>query len=118
MDLVQVGEALSTLASFLAGQPEAEQAVRARWRAGVKTADELSAEVRAAADLLGTGLPSLIEAQPAALAGLLAGPGGELLLSWCSASAWRHDAMMAAFLELAVAGPHAARARAVAGDRV
>ena len=60
MSLDQVGEALSTVASFLAGQPEAEQAVRARWRAGARAvAGELPAEVTQAADALNATLPSL-----------------------------------------------------------
>jgi serine/threonine-protein kinase len=121
MNLDQVGGALATLASFLASrsnsEAESEQAVRARWRAGVRSAAELPPEICTAADQLGAALPSLLTSDPQGLVTLLSRPGGALLLSWCSASAWRHDVTMAPLFQLAQ-GVDPTRVRAVAGDRV
>jgi serine/threonine-protein kinase len=113
--------ALSTLAAALAAQPGSEEAIRARWHAGEKGGSELPAEVRAAADALSTKLAPLtmVDADVAALGALFAKPGAEVLLAWCSASAWRRDVRTAPLLKLAAAQANLkARVAAAAGDRV
>ncbi len=123
MDTQPLADAVSTLAAFLANKPEAdsEEAVRARWRAGERQGAELPSEVSAAADLLAAQLPALTlsDGDLPSLGALLAAPGGGVILSWCSASAWRRDVRMAPLL--AMAATHAgtsARVPAVAADRV
>jgi serine/threonine-protein kinase len=121
MNPVQVGEDVSTLAATLAAHPELEDAVRARWRPGERPASGLPADARAAADRLAVELPALTLSDEGltALGELLARPGGEILLSWCSASAWRRDTRVAPLLALAAAQPALrVRVSSVAGDRV
>src|SRR5512140_1752873 len=92
-------EALSTLTTRFAEQPELEDAARARWRAGMRDptiellAAELSPELRAAADLLGAELAELTKSADGVA--WLAQHIGEVVFSWCSASTWRRDARLA-----------------------
>src|SRR4051812_33730266 len=117
----QIGDALSTIAAFLAAQRELEQPLRATWHAGTRVSGGVPAEMAAAAELLAGSLPSLTQAEngTAALGELLAQPGGEILLLWCSAGGWRRAAQRAPLLTMAAAQPRPAlRAPAVAGGRV
>jgi serine/threonine-protein kinase len=76
------------------------------------------------ADRLGDGLSALTysESDVAALGELFREPAGEVLFSWCLASAWRRDAQMAGLLAIAASRPAlhervplAARGRVVEG---
>jgi len=109
------------LAAALGAQPELDQAVRARWHASVSIADGLPPELRAAADLCATAIPelSLTEDGFDAIGAMLAKPGAEILLAWCSASAWRRDVWISPILTIAATHPAvAALVPAVASDRV
>jgi len=123
MESVKAEEAIWGLESFLAARPELEDALRACWRPGrrASTPSELPPEVVRAAEALALTLPPLTweeEALPV-LAALVEGPGGRVVLSWASASAWRHDVRMAPLLGMAAQHPrHAQRVAAVASDRV
>jgi hypothetical protein len=122
MVATELESAVSTIAAFLAAQPESEQAVRARWHAGEAHASAgLPPEVIAAADRLAATVPPLTmsDAGVEALAEILASPGAATVLSFLSASAWRADLRVAPVLQRAAARPElAARAAAVAGDRI
>ncbi len=114
---VELEGAISTLASH----PDLAEAVSGRWRAGERPAGELPAEARAAADLLARSLPPLTQSDDgvAALSARLAAPGGDVLLSWCSASAWRRDVRIAPLLVAAAARPGLReRIAGAASDRV
>jgi tRNA A-37 threonylcarbamoyl transferase component Bud32 len=121
MLLDQVQQALTTLAEFLPTHAALLEALRARWHGTDQGEGEFPAALLAQADLLESALPGLThsEGDVAELATLFAEPRGEILLSWCAASTWRHDAALAPLLALAAA--HAglrARVVAVARDRV
>jgi serine/threonine-protein kinase len=104
-------EALSALAAAFALRPHLEDAVRARWHArgrdgAARRPDgELQEDLCAAADGLSEGLPALTHAgrDVAALGTLFEEPAGDVLLSWCSANAWRQDVDMAELLTIAAA---------------
>jgi eukaryotic-like serine/threonine-protein kinase len=83
--------------------------------------DSLPSELRAAADLCTAAVPEIMAADGGMtiLQDLLARPGGEILLAWCSASAWRRDIWMSPILKMAAAQPSlAARVPGAAHDRV
>jgi hypothetical protein len=103
----ELQNALTTLATALADNPELDEPIRGRWRGGELPQDDLPDELRAAADLLAAELPAVTTAdeQGATLGPLFAEHRGEVLLSWCSASAWRPDARMAPLLKVAAAQP-------------
>ncbi|WP_235880384.1 serine/threonine-protein kinase [Polyangium aurulentum] len=118
--------AISTLSRLLAARPELEDAVAAQFRAGGSSeADRraLPQDARAAAGLLRRELPNLSRwaEEVAATAALFGEPAGEVLLSFCAASAFRHDARLSPLLSaLADILGHeriadAARARVVEG---
>ena len=113
--------ALTTLAEVVGNDPQLEEALRARWRVVEHADDALSEEQRQAADLLDVELPPLTQTDDgvAALGELLDGDGGPVLLSWCSAAAWRRDAWLAPVLR-AAARVDALRERVtgVASERV
>src|SRR6187402_837231 len=120
-------EAFSTLASSLAGQPELEEAVRARWRirlrASVAAQQDLvlPEALRNAADLLAVELPLQTHsaADVNALGERFASASGPLLLLWCYASTWRKDCQLATLLAIARQVPgFEERVAAVAADRV
>ncbi len=95
--------------------------MRARWHAGAPIDDGLPSELRAAADLCAKAVPELMLTEEGfeAIGAMLGRPGGEVLLSWCSASAWRRDVWIAPILTLAAAQPAlAARVPAAAADRI
>jgi eukaryotic-like serine/threonine-protein kinase len=124
---VPAEEAFSTLATSLIGEPELEEAVRARWRirlrggAGAQHDRALPDALRAAADLLASELP--LQTQTAgdviALGERFASPTGPLLLLWCYSSTWRKDTVLAGLLAIARKVPgFEERVAAVAADRV
>jgi eukaryotic-like serine/threonine-protein kinase len=115
----QLEGSLAVLAASLPAV--SERALRACWHPRDGLASEQPGELRAAADLIAAELPDLIASPDGAsvLGELLAGPHGELLLIWCSASAWRGEIRIAPLLALAKGQPALlARVRAAAGDRV
>jgi eukaryotic-like serine/threonine-protein kinase len=116
-----VGAALDLLATALSERPQLEQQLRARWRTGMPGADGLSAELRAAADLCASAVPELMLSDEgvAALGPVLSRPSGAVLLTWCSASAWRRDVWISPILSAAGSLPHlSGKVPGVAGDRV
>jgi serine/threonine-protein kinase len=121
----QAQSSLSTLSEFLSSHPELEDAVRARWRPGGRDVgaidNRLPDDVRAAADLLGGALPTLTHSEDddVPLGSVVSGPGGEVLLLWCSASTWRRDAQMAPLLRVAAGEPaFRERVASIVRDRV
>ncbi|MBL4634782.1 MAG: hypothetical protein JKY56_12990, partial [Kofleriaceae bacterium] len=97
----ELQDALITLTNLLASNPELEEAVRNRWRGGdLPEDDALTAEVRAAADLLSAELPKATcsDDELASLNALLV-DSGPILLTWCFASAWRPDVRMGPLLK-------------------
>ncbi len=125
----QAREAFSKLTAALAANPELENALRVRWHAGgrdgaaastLRDAD-IADELRADADLLAELLPGLTHSPEdiAALGDLFEEPAGEVLFTWCSASAWRRDTHVARLLAKAAAQPtFRDRVDAVARHRV
>jgi serine/threonine-protein kinase len=116
--------ALATLATARAAHPEVEGALRERWRTCMPTDAYMPAELRAAADLCAVTVPELMQTADgvAAIQAILATPGAEVLLAWCSASAWRRDVWISPILTMAAAQPalrphlpRAARDRVVSG---
>jgi eukaryotic-like serine/threonine-protein kinase len=116
----ELQSALATLVAALAEHPELEEAVRARWRVREHDAAEIPPEVRAAADVLASVLPALTRGDDVAELGeLIVDQGGEVLLAWCSASAWRHDVRIAPLLYMASVHPELREwVTGVAGERV
>jgi serine/threonine-protein kinase len=113
--------ALAQLAAAIAARPELEDAVRARWRAATQSSSELPNELRAAADACATALPELMGSQDGfdAVAVLLPKPGGEVILSWCSAASWRREVWISPLLTIAAThGNVASRVPGVAADRI
>lgn len=115
-------DALSTLARALASQPELDSSIRKRWLGGEMSEDSLSDELCAAADLLATELPAMVDTEGESLSDVFGEENGGVLLSWCSASAWRADVQMAPLLALSAKKPElesrvaeAACARVVGG---
>src|SRR6187551_3354950 len=124
---VPAEEALSTLTSALAGQPELEEAVRNRWRirlrgpAAAQHDRVLPEALRAAVDLLTHELPLQTHATSDvnALGERFASPSGPLLLLWCYSSTWRKDIELCKLLAIARQVPgFEERVAAVAADRV
>jgi len=120
-------EALSTLTASIATFPELDEALRVRWRGGVREggqfhlAVEITAEQRGAADALSAELPPLTrsDAGVASLAEIFGQPSVTVLLAWCSASAWRRDVRLAPLLAVGAKKPNLVdRISEVARDRV
>ncbi|MCC6522650.1 MAG: serine/threonine protein kinase, partial [Polyangiaceae bacterium] len=117
----ELAAALTTLSASLDAQPELGEALRARWRAREHAEGTLSKELAAAADTLVTYVPSMTwsDEERAALGTLFAGPAGQVLLAWCSASTWRLDTHIAPLLGHAAANATLRpRVAGVACDRV
>ncbi len=123
----QAEVAFSTLAASLVGRPELEEAVRDRWRTRVRGASgtqvelELPEDLRAAADLLATDLPTQTHdaAEVDELGKRFVGETGPLLLLWCYATTWRRDTELAKLLSIAGKQPgYEERVTAIARDRV
>ncbi len=117
----ELQEAFTALTTALGDHPELEEAMRTRWRLGERFAVELPPALLAATDRVALELPVLTHSEEghAALAELVTGPVGELLLAWCSASAWRRDAWMAPLLARAAEHDElAAWVSGVASERV
>lgn len=96
--------ALTTLTEAVAARPALYGALHARWRrAGAGPAAALEGEVRSAADRLDESLPALTQSEEgrASLTKLFGKPAGEIVLTWCAASAARGDARMAELLRAA-----------------
>jgi hypothetical protein len=113
--------AIARIARLLVEQPSAEDAVRARWRAAVPADDSLPPDVRQAADLCAVRIPQLMADQDGfdAVATLLARPGAEIILLWCSAAAWRREVWISPLLTIAASHPAiGGRVPAVAADRI
>ena len=125
--------ALTSLATFLADRPEAEDALSAQWRATGRAgahaahAASLPSEIRAAADEVGAALATSTHSnsETAALAELLTAPEGRVLLAWSRASTWRRDVQLAKLLGHAAGMPaladvaaEIARGRVVEGPLV
>jgi hypothetical protein len=113
---VQVQDALSVLAAAGAQKPALYAALHTRWRGA--GGPELPDEIRGAADRLDEALPALTrsESDRADLVRLFDEPAGEIVLTWCAASAARRDARMSELLGKA-AGKKAMREFAVAAAR-
>ena len=117
----QLLEAFSTLAATFATEPETEEEVRNRWRVGDQVGNDLADEIRNAADLLTREIPELTHSADgvAALGALFEEAAGEVLLTWCSASAWRRDVWIAPLLGMARERPDLRdEVPGVASDRV
>jgi len=103
----QVQDALAVLSSELsAAEPPGpvRDALRARWRgASDASPDALSADARAAADVIDRALPTLTRSTNgvADLSQLFGGPPGDVVLTWCAANASRRDARLAKLLAAA-----------------
>ncbi|MDQ3038144.1 MAG: hypothetical protein M3Y87_37475, partial [Myxococcota bacterium] len=99
-------DALSTLTEALGASPRIEGALYARWRAASSGAGEdvdsveLPGDVRDAADALDRAMPTLTRSQSGLtdLGALFGSPAGEIVFTWCAASAARRDARMARLL--------------------
>lgn len=121
MTVAELETAVEALTEATSRSPELEESVRARWRSPSPPATGLDRELAEAADVLSRELPRLSETSTgiSALSPLLAGRGGPVVLSWCSAGAWRSDALIAPILVAASQQPTlSARVAAAAGDRV
>jgi serine/threonine-protein kinase len=119
-----VQAALSSLASPFAADTALERAVRTRWSDGVDFGQEVPTDAREAVDQLAASLPALTrsESDTVYLAQRFPEPDGEVLFSWCAASAWRRDVRLAPLLTAAGGEarlwervPAVARARVVQG---
>jgi eukaryotic-like serine/threonine-protein kinase len=118
--------ALDALAESLLARPDHIGALRARWSAGRAGANEalgaeLPSDVAAAANEVGDALLALARSEGGAvwLGELVAGPGRDVLLAWCSASVWRRDIQMAALLTGLAARPELGQlVCGIARDRV
>lgn len=115
--------ALAQIAALPPGS-ENERAVLARWRGAVPAGEgALPGYLQKAADELGAALLALARSEEGLdeLRQVAQEPGGEAVLAWCAANAWRRDVRFARIFE-AVArsgGPErveaAARARVIEG---
>jgi serine/threonine-protein kinase len=123
----QAQVALEALTAAIAERPELAGAVRASWHAGGRANRANGAEadlpegVRRDAGVLDGALREILATAPgpASLAPLFAGPGADVLFSWCDASVWRKDVPMASLLLGVAATPGLRdRVRAPARDRV
>ncbi len=113
-----VKDALALLAADPGAFPALLPALEERWRRGAGGAAALTEPAAAAADVLERALPTLTRSPTSAgeLAQRLGGAEGELLLTWCAASASHRDARLVRLLASAVAEP-SLRARGVAAAR-
>ncbi len=121
MTATELEAAVATLTESVLRSPRVEEAVRAWWRTASPSPGTLDGELAAAADVLTRELLRLGRTSTgiSALRPWFDGPGASVLLSWCSASAWRGTASIAPMLALASEHPPlAARVAAAAGDRV
>lgn len=121
MTMTELEAAVDVLTASVSRAPRVEEAVRAWWRTASPSPGTLDRELAAAADVLSRELTRLGRTSPgvAALRPCFAGSGAHVLLSWCSASAWRGNAVIAPLLALASEQPTlSARIAAAAGDRV
>ena len=91
MSVAELEAAVATLAEAVSRSPQVEEEVRAWWRTAAPTRGSLSSELAGAADVLSRELPRLSQTTTgvSATRPFFAGPGGPVVLSWCSASAWR-----------------------------
>src|SRR5262245_54680868 len=99
--------AVRTLSASMSRSPRVEEAVRAWWGTAWPSAGSLDRELAAAADVLSRELPQLAATSDGvdSLRPLFEGPGAPVLLSWCSASAWRGNVSIAPLLALAAEEP-------------
>lgn len=119
--VAELEAAVGVLAEAVSRSPQVEEDVRAWWRTAAPSPDGLPRELASAADVLSRELPRLSQTSTgvSATRPFLAKAGGPLVLSWCSAAAWRSDAQIAPLLAVAAEQPElAARIAAAAGDRV
>lgn len=122
----KVRDALATLTAAIDTSPELEEALGVRWRGGMREGGhshpvvEITAEQRAAADVLAIELPAETrsDAGAANLAEVLARPEGRVLLAWIRSSAWRRDVRFAPLLGRAAAAGASDRITSAARDRV
>jgi len=121
MTIPELETAVHALAESMSQSPELEEAARTRWRPASSVDSRLDNGLVEAADVLSRELPSLSQTTEGltAMSPLLEGPNATVLLSWCSASAWRWDTYIAPMLEIATKQPAmSARISAAAGDRI
>jgi len=121
MTMTELEAAVATLTASVSRSPRVEEAVRAWWRTASPSPGTLDGKLAAAADVLSRELPRLARTTTgvSALRPVFDSPGASVLLSWCSASAWRGNACIAPLLALASEQPaHRARVVAAAADRV
>ncbi|MCC6875061.1 MAG: serine/threonine protein kinase [Sandaracinaceae bacterium] len=118
-----VDDALATLTDAVANKPALFGALHAHWRA-VEHASPLDGAALAAARKLEEALPGATQSSEgvADLVRLFGQPAGDVILTWCAASATRRDVQMAAMLKAALGRPssrdhalHAARDRILEG---
>lgn len=114
-------DALAKVVAAFAAHPDVEPAVCDRWRAGRagERALGLPDDLAAAADVLGDALPELTRTVEgaAALGALFSHEASDVLLAWCSASAWRRDTQLASLLEIGMRSGARSRDRAVLAVR-
>ncbi|MCX4243963.1 serine/threonine-protein kinase [Paraliomyxa miuraensis] len=121
MTVIELEAAVTKLATAFSRSPQAEEAVRGWWRTPSPSPGTLDGALAKAANLLSRDLPPLSSTSEgiASLRPFFEGPAASVLLSWCSASAWRGNAHIAPMLELASEQPALrSRVAAAAGDRV
>ncbi|MCS6901770.1 MAG: hypothetical protein RMJ98_19245, partial [Myxococcales bacterium] len=112
--------ALAQIAA-LPPQSESERAVFARWRNGRSVGHEgLPEHLQKAADELGTAWLALVHSPEGMeeFCRIAQEPGGEVVLSWCAANAWRRDVNFSKIFEAMVQSSGAERVVAAARARV
>ncbi len=123
----QLNDALATLTTAVLSQPDLDPQIRRHWREDATTGEDLPEALRTAADVLSEELPTLSvsEAPEPIVSALLEAQGGQMLLTWCSSSAWRADTAMRPLLATAAQDPElqravagAARERVVSGPLI
>lgn len=109
MITTEFADALATVAHSLSGHPTLAALVQAHWDFGDSDATGLTGALRAAVDTVHARLTNLVSndanALPDALDTLLAPGHDEVVLSWCSAVAWRDDMALTPLLAAAASQP-------------
>lgn len=106
MTTAQLAPALTDVADALSGGPAVASLIQDYWDFGDGDEADLSHQLRASVEAVDAGLTHLASAGAHELADwqdALFAPGrGEVVLAWCTASAWRGDVELAPLLAAAV----------------